>query len=145
MTPAAKAASGLFIKVLAGGFILFMLVIVTIANRGEGDRWWAFIHSIPYGDKLGHVGLMGALCLLCNLAFTPRRLRFLPPCVTRVTFILFTLITLEELSQAFIATRTCDPIDWLADLTGLALGQMAATVIRRSYHKMSPATFNHTP
>jgi len=133
MTLGIKTVSGFLLRILAGGFILFMLVIVTIANRGEGGRWWAFIHSIPCGDKLGHVGLMGALCLLCNLAFT------------RVTFILFTLITLEELSQAFIATRTCDPIDWLADLTGLALGQMAATGIRKGFHKMSPTTINHTP
>ena len=145
MTLGIKTVSGFLLRILAGGFILFMLVIVTIANRGEGGRWWAFIHSIPCGDKLGHVGLMGALCLLCNLAFTPRRLRILPPYITLVTFILFTVITLEELSQAFIATRTCDPIDWLADLTGLALGQMAATVIRKGFHKMSPTTINHTP
>ena len=79
MTLGIKTVSGFLLRILAGGFILFMLVIVTIANRGEGGRWWAFIHSIPCGDKLGHVGLMGALCLLCNLAFTPRRFLFLPP------------------------------------------------------------------
>jgi polysaccharide biosynthesis protein VpsQ len=144
MTSGKKSAVGLFLRILTGGFILFMLLIVTIANRGEGGRWWSFIHQIPYGDKLGHVVLMGALCLLCNLAFTPRRVRFLPPFITRVTFILFAIITLEELSQAFIATRTCDFFDWLADLAGLALGQMAASSIRKGFH-LTSHTSSNTP
>jgi hypothetical protein len=145
MTPGTKTASGFFLRILTGGFILFMLVIVTIANRGEGDRWWSFIHDIPFGDKLGHVGLMGALCLLCNLAFTPRRFRFLPPFINSVTFILFTLITLEELSQAFIPTRTCDFLDWAADLAGLALGQLAANGIRRIFQTTSANPIHNTP
>jgi hypothetical protein len=132
MTPETKTATGFLLRILAGLFLLFMLLIVTIANRGEGGEWWAFLHHIPCGDKLGHVGLMGMLCLLCNLALTPRRFRFLPACVTRVTLILFALITLEELSQMFIPTRSCDPIDWLADLAGLALGQISATALRKT-------------
>ena len=143
MAPGNRTATGILLRLLAGCFILFMFLIVTIANRGEGDRWWSFIHAIPYGDKLGHVGLMGALCLLCNLAFTPRRFRVLPAFITRVTFVLFALVTLEELSQAFIPARSCDPLDWLADLVGLTLGQLAATAIRKNHH--NPATFNHTP
>jgi hypothetical protein len=129
MTPGIKTANGSMLRILAGCFILFMILIIAIANRGEGDRWWSFIHHIPYGDKLGHLGLMGTLSLLCNLAFSPRPFPFLPSSITRVTFILFLLISLEEISQAFIPTRTCDPLDWLADLTGLALGQLAAQTI----------------
>lgn len=137
MTPGTQAATRILLRLLAGCFILFMLLIVTIANRGEGGDWWSFLQHIPYGDKLGHVGLMGTLCLLCNLAVTPRRFRFLPITVTRVTFILFALITLEELSQAFIPARSCDLLDWLADLAGLTLGQVAATFIRRSVSRHS--------
>ena len=44
--------------------------------------------------------------------------------------ILLALLSLEELAQAFIPTRTCDFFDWLADLAGLALGQAAASTIR---------------
>ena len=133
MTPGIKTATGISLRILAGCFMLFMLLIVTIANRGEGDRWWSFIHGIPHGDKLGHVGLMGTLCLLCNLVFTPRSILFLPPFITRATVVVFTLVTLEELSQAFISTRSCDPLDWLADLAGIAIGQMAATAFRKKF------------
>ena len=87
MNHGSKSPTGLLLRVLAGGFILFMVMIVIIANRGEGDRWWSFIHAIPYGDKLGHVVLMGTLGLLCNLVFTPRPLRFLPAFITRITFV----------------------------------------------------------
>jgi len=137
MTPGTKTTAGLMLRILTGALILFMLLIVTIANRGEGGEWWAFLHHIPCGDKLGHVGLMGALCLLCNLAFTPRRFRFLPDRVTHITCILFVVITLEEISQAFIPARSCDPFDWFADLAGLALGQTAAMAMRKKIHNPS--------
>ena len=106
--------------------------MVIIANRGEGDRWWPFIHNIPYGDKLGHVGLMATLSLLCNLAFAKKPLSFLP---SRITLILFLIVTLEEISQTFIPTRTPDPLDWLADLIGLALGQLSAHLLGKKYPK----------
>ena len=130
MIPGTKIATDSLARVLATLFILFMLAIITIANRGDGDNWWAFIHDIPYGDKLGHIVLMAILGLLCNLAFHPRPIPALPSFISTVTFILFALITLEEISQAFLPTRTCDLLDWLADLTGLTLGQLAAHHIK---------------
>lgn len=113
-------------------FSLFFITIVIIANRGEGDQWWGFVTRIPNGDKLGHLGLMGTLSFLCNLALPSRelkirRLRF----ITWPTLVLGILISAEEFSQAFIPTRTCDVLDWLADLTGLALGQMVARLVHQ--------------
>ena len=130
--------AGILLKILAGIFILFMLLAVTVANRGDGGHWWSFLQHIPHGDKLGHVGLMGTLSLLCNLALAPRRFHFLPVPVTRVTFVLFAIVTLEEISQAFIATRTCDLFDWLADLAGLAAGQLFAGALRNVFSKHVP-------
>lgn len=78
------------------------------------------------GDKLGHVGLVGTLSFLCNLAFPLKRPAWLPKGISTVTFLLLAVLTLEELAQAFIPTRTCDPADWLANLIGLAAGQLAA-------------------
>lgn len=118
-------------RALALGFVAFLVAIVVIANRGEGAQWWPFLDKIPYGDKFGHVILFGTLCFLCNLAFPNFRLRFLPRFVTTTTFVLFILISLEEISQAFIPSRTCDINDWLADLLGLGIGQTASVLIRR--------------
>ncbi|MDP4625452.1 MAG: VanZ family protein [Akkermansiaceae bacterium] len=119
------------IRAAAIGFILFIISAVIIANRGEGGNWWSFIHDIPYGDKVGHVGLMGTLCFLCNLAFPCRSIKLPSGLVTPATLTVFTLVSLEELSQAFIPSRSCDLFDWLADIAGIILGQTAALLILR--------------
>ncbi len=109
----------------AVAFIGFFIWIIIIADRGNGTPWWSFIDQIPYGDKVAHLGLVGALSLLCNLAFTrtnSTQRRF----ITRTTWVLFILLSLEELSQGFIPHRHLDLFDWLADLAGLGIGQMVA-------------------
>lgn len=115
---------------LALSFLVFFIVIVIIADRGDGNRWWGFLVRHAYGDKLGHLILVGTLSLLGNLALSLRPLPRLPRWVTTITFILFLLLTIEELSQAFIPSRSCDVFDWLADLCGLALGQVVALGLR---------------
>ncbi len=116
------------------GFGGFFIWIVMSANRADGPPWWSFIDLIPYGDKLGHLGLVGLLSFLCNLAFTSRK----PGIISMTTLVLLVLLTLEELSQAFIVTRHLDLFDWLADLAGLAAGQISAVKFRQSVK--SPAT-----
>jgi VanZ family protein len=109
------------------GFVMFFITIVMIANRGQGGQWWGFIERIPYGDKLGHLGLTGTLSFLCNLAFpTPGKGKRILKFITFPTFVLGVFLTGEELSQFFIPSRTCDGVDWLADLIGLAFGQFVA-------------------
>ncbi len=120
-------------------FAAFFVSIIIIANRGEGGNWWPFIERLPMGDKIGHLGLVGALSLLCNFAFHLRQPAWLPQRVTPVSLVLFVLLTSEELSQAFIPSRTCDPFDWLADLLGIACGQWLATRITRAATPSSPA------
>lgn len=122
-------------RAISLGFMLFLLAVVVIANRGEGNDWWPFLNHIPYGDKVGHVGLFGVLSLLCNLAFPNRRPTRLPAFITKTTFVLLVIISLEEISQAFIPTRSLDPFDWLADLLGLACGQTLALVILGKHNK----------
>jgi polysaccharide biosynthesis protein VpsQ len=127
------------IRLAALAFGFFIIAAVIIANRGEGGKWWPFIHSIPYGDKIGHTGLFGTLSFLSNLALPNFRIRHLPRFITATSFTLLILISLEELSQAFIPSRSCDLLDWLADLTGLALGQLAANLTSPHFKKSTDA------
>ncbi len=120
-------------RVGALAFIAFFITIVIIADRGEGDRWWAFVHEVPFGDKLGHLVLIGTLGLLCNLAIRPRRVLFLPRFVTRTTVVLFVLLSFEELAQALLPNRTCDFFDWVADIAGLTIGQFFAARVRARF------------
>jgi polysaccharide biosynthesis protein VpsQ len=107
-------------------FGLFLLAITFIADRGDGGRWWGFVDQIPYGDKAAHLVLMGMLAFLCNLGFPPRRDDGYRRIITTTSLVLLALLTADEIAQAFKPHRTCDPMDWLADLLGLTLGQMAA-------------------
>jgi len=110
----------------AVSFLVFFIWIVTIADKGGGTPWWSFIDRIPAGDKVGHFCLIGTMSFLCNLAFPSRKLRL----VTMTTLVLLLALTLEELSQGFIKTRHLDLFDWLADLAGLAAGQLGAAKLR---------------
>lgn len=122
----------------AAGFVIFFIWIVVIADRGNGTPWWSFIiDRIPCGDKLGHLGLIGMMSFLCNLAFPSRKSGFLPRFITLTTLILLVLLSMEELSQGFIKTRHLDFYDWLADLSGLALGQFIAMRMRLAGRKFS--------
>ena len=117
-------------RIAAFSFGLFLIAVVIIADLGYDAKWWPFIDRIPYGDKLGHIGLFGTLGFLCNLAYPSRRFGCRPFLVTTTTLVLLALISLEEISQAFIPARSCDLFDWLADLTGLAIGQLAAIALK---------------
>lgn len=122
----------------AAGFVIFFIWIVVIADRGNGTPWWSFIiDRIPCGDKVGHLGLIGMMSFLCNLAFPSRKSGFLPRFITLTTLILLVLLSMEELSQRFIKTRHLDFYDWLADLSGLALGQFIAMRMRLAGRKYS--------
>ena len=119
------------IRIAAIVFGLIIIAAVVIADLGYGESFWPIISHTPYADKVGHIGIFSILGFLSNLAFPNFRIRHLPRLVTGITFILFVLVSLEEISQAFIPTRTCDLFDWLADVVGLAIGQIAATVLSR--------------
>ena len=117
------------IRIAAIGLGLFIIAAVVIANLGYGESCWPFIYHVRYVDKVCHIALFCTLGFLCNLAAPNFRLSFLPRFITATTFVLLILISLEEISQAFISSRNCDPADWIADLVGLALGQFAAISI----------------
>ncbi|QTN32145.1 VanZ family protein [Akkermansiaceae bacterium] len=117
------------IRATAYGFAAFLIITVVIADSGHGKQWWPFLDHIPYGDKLGHIGLFGTLGFLCNLAFPNKRPSRLPSFITKTSLVLLVIVSLEELSQAFIPYRNLDLKDWIADLIGLSLGQLAATTL----------------
>jgi VanZ family protein len=53
--------------------------------------------------------------------------------------VLLTVISAEEIAQAFIPFRSFDLIDWLADLIGLATGQtLALGILKTSAKKPIP-------
>lgn len=119
-------------------FAIFIGVVIWVANTGQGARYWGFLDAIPFGDKLGHLILMGTLCLLLNLALHCRTIRLAKLPVLFGTLLVSAFVLIEELSQIFLPNRTFDLLDLLADAIGIALASWLA--VRISHWQQGSAT-----
>jgi hypothetical protein len=119
------------ISLLAAAFFCFILWIIYLANTGGHSVFFDFIRSLPYGDKLGHFCLFGLLTLILVVgskfcSFRLGRIRIYYGVLAVTVFVVG-----EELSQAFIPTRTFDLIDLAADALGISLATTIAFVINK--------------
>jgi VanZ family protein len=111
---------------LAIGYISFIFLVIIAADTGQLNFFIRWIHSIPYGDKLGHFILVGMLALVINLSWNAARFRWGWGSILKGSLMVFILITLEELSQLFISYRHFDFGDLASNYLGiLLLGHLA--------------------
>ena len=118
------------IKWIAGAFILFIFYTIYLANNAAHDHiFFVFVKWLPYGDKFGHLGLIGTLALLVNLAIGLKVFRgwyFGRTPILLGTIIISILVILEEFSQLFLINRTFDLGDLAFDFIGIVLANWAA-------------------
>lgn len=132
-------------KWLAVGVTFFILYVVYLANTGTPNFFDDMVRSVRHGDKIGHFLLMGSLALVVNLAMGREACRrwTIGRWVLGGTAIVAVFVTLEECSQMFIATRTFNPLDLLADYLGMgAANAFASWHFKRSENSSQPATEN---
>ncbi|MEL6616207.1 MAG: VanZ family protein [Bacteroidota bacterium] len=87
---------------------------------------------VPGGDTTGHVLIMGALAAACVLAFSPRRWRGRRFGAARVMGLVALGVTVDEVVQAVVPSRTFSWSDLAASLVGVALfGTLAAVWLAR--------------
>ena len=115
-------------RLAALAFLLFIVWVIYMANAGHNSVFFDFVAAIPYGDKLGHVGLFGTLTFLTVLAsqfagWTLNNTRLYFAAIAITLFVIG-----EEISQAFIPSRTFDVADLSADAVGILL---AILVLRK--------------
>lgn len=107
-------------------YISFILLVIVAADTGHLNFFIRWIHSIPYGDKLGHFLLVGMLALVINLSWNAARFRWWGGSILKGSLVVFILITLEECSQYFISYRHFDLGDLISNYLGiLLLGHLA--------------------
>jgi polysaccharide biosynthesis protein VpsQ len=124
-------------------FILFtsaFVSLVVLADRGQIGQIWEFIALVPFGDKLGHLGLVGTLTVLMNLQLKRRKA---DPLMLG-SLIVLTGMMLEEGSQYFIPARSFDGYDALANLVGVLCGEglvrmLPRRITRRDQPLLPPA------
>ena len=115
-------------RLLAIVTVAVIVAATVVASLGYGDQAFAFLRHVPGGDLTGHFGLYAALSFaICGLVSRPT------PAATRakrlrVVSALAVLVTLEELSQALLPSRTFSLLDLAASLTGLAAGLLATVL-----------------
>lgn len=105
---------------LLAGFIGW---IIYQADTGEKIHWFLLVESLPFGDKLGHFWLYGALAFLLNLSLQLRTRRIAGWTIYRGSLWVLAFALGEEFSQVFFATRTVDAGDLMADVIGIALAE----------------------
>ncbi|ALO42743.1 VanZ family protein [Pseudoalteromonas phenolica] len=106
---------------LSSCFFLFIIWIIYLANTGQQSIFFDLVRLIPYGDKVGHFGLFGMLTLLANFASKFKVFKLGKVNVFWGTAAVVVFVTLEELSQHFMPTRTLDIYDYTADMIGILL------------------------
>lgn len=113
-------------------FAIFLVFVVFAANLGLAGALFGILYSFPNGDKLGHFLLFGLLALLAALGFSLSRARlgFWRPLNSALLIAL--VVTLEELSQIFLANRSFDLIDLLASFAGIFLFSEIGARLRRN-------------
>jgi len=119
-------------KIFLGVYIFVLAFIIFLADR-KGTRYLLnFVGNVPYGDKLGHFLLMGGFSFLLNMVLSARKFRVWKIEYLAGSVIVLVVVTLEEISQKFVAGRTFDWGDLVFDFLGIFLfGELARIVCRK--------------
>ena len=105
--------------------VILLIVLITIANTGNGQFLLTILNTIPHGDKWLHLFLMGTLTAALNLSLNFRKTDFRKKSILTGTLIMACLITVEEFSQAFIPYRNFEILDLICNYAGIfGLGQI---------------------
>ena len=108
------------------GWLAFIVTVIACADSGTHQRLYSWVYRQPMGDKAGHVFLIGSLAALLNYAL---RWRSTSLGWTRLQvggLVIAALMTAEEFSQIWIATRTFDLLDLGSNYLGILCAEMLA-------------------
>ena len=107
-------------------------MIVFLADQKKYQPLFRRVREMPYGDKLGHLILMGLFSFLLNMALGCRTWRVRQFELLRGSLIVALVVTLEEFSQLFFRTRTFDAVDLVFDYLGIfSFGLLAYFLTKR--------------
>lgn len=105
--------------ILPLGFFIFITFIIFLADSADHNFAFRLIGHIPYGDKLMHGFLYGIMALLLNYGLNFKSYKLLGFNMQLGAIIVLTFAGLEEISQYWLPSRTCDVGDFVADTVGV--------------------------
>lgn len=98
-------------------FFVFISAIIYIADNASYNFALRWVGAIPYGDKIAHAILYGAMAMFLNYGLSYRKVKGMQ----LGAIIVLTFAILEEFTQMYIPSRTFDLYDILADIVGVTL------------------------
>jgi len=117
------------LKLIGYLFIGFIASILVSANMGWDMFIFDWIKYLPFKDKTGHFLLIGGLNFFVNILLDLKRIQISKKDFLLGSVIVFVFITIEEGSQYFISTRSCDWLDLMCNYAGiLFFGKLAILV-----------------
>ncbi len=102
------------------GFFIFISYIIFLANSANYNFAFRVIGDIAYGDKIMHGLLYGVMAFLLNYSLRFKSIKN----IQLGTIIVLVFSTIEEFSQIFIASRTFNIGDLIANFIGIFLFSM---------------------
>ena len=126
-------------RAVALSVILGMVAIVVIMDVGFRHDVMIIVSMLPGKDTTVHFLLMGLLCAAAVLGFPDARIGGRRLGVIGMTLVVSTVVSLEELSQAWIPMRTASLRDLMASYAGILLAAVIAGAILRRRTRSAPA------
>ena len=108
-------------KLVAIIFAVFLVALVILANLGMGSVFRELMNFFPGRDKTGHFFLFGIMSYLLNMTLNGEKLSMCQLNLLKGSLILSFVVTIEEISQYFLPSRTFSWIDLLASYAGIYL------------------------
>ena len=102
-------------------FFIFISFIIFLADTADHNFAFRLIGYVPYGDKIGHVVLYGLMALFLNYGFNFKSKKIFGFNMQIGAIIVLTFAGLEEITQYWLPSRTCDVFDFVADTVGVVL------------------------
>lgn len=106
--------------------------IIISADGGKLPLFITALYAFPYGDKVGHFLIMGALTLAANLIASGRRVNVRSTPMLLGTLLVFIGVTIEEFSQIFFQNRTFSLVDLGFSYLGILTADLAVRLILKS-------------
>lgn len=108
-------------KVASIIFAGFLMILVILANFGLGSIFYDLVNFFPGRDKTGHFFLFGIMSYLLNMTLNGEKVTVYKVGLLKGSLILASIVTIEEVSQYFLPSRTFSWMDLLAGYAGIYL------------------------
>jgi hypothetical protein len=107
--------------VLPLGFFIFISFIIFLADTADHNFAFRLLGDIPYGDKIGHIVLYGAMAWFLNFGLKFKSYKIMGFNMQLGALIVLAFAIMEEGTQYYIPSRTFDLYDVLGDFIGVVL------------------------